>query len=98
MPGPDTPKVEKNWYTFVTHLKFYQGKTWADLKLHLDTKAAALKAADDVRILAGFYTHGQQDVVVVWQAKEFSLGRKFWNPILDFGTTETLVAGPSDVW
>ncbi len=98
MAGPDTPKVEKQWFSFVTQLKFYQGKTWDQLKAYLDTKAAGLNP-NDVRILAGFNTHGQPDAVVVWQAKDFQVRKKFWeNPISDFGTTETLVAGPSDVW
>ncbi len=100
MPGPDTPKVEKKWFTYITMVKFYQGKTWDQLKTYLDTKTGTLNN-NEVRILAAFQTYGQPDAVVLWQANpaDPNFAKKFWNnPITDFGTTETLTASPSDVW
>ncbi len=104
MPGPNTPTVQKDWYSYITMLKFYQPKAgqpqsaiWGQLETHLDNKAASLNP-NEVRILAAFYTQGQYDAVVLWQARNPSLSKPFWNPITDFGTTETLMASPSDVW
>ncbi len=105
MPGENRPEVKKDWYSYITMLKFYPGKPgepqsaiWNRLETHLDNKVPILKQKDEVRILAAFYTQGQYDAVVLWQAKDPTLTKPFWNPITDFGTTETLMASPSDVW
>ncbi len=98
MPGPKTVEFDHDWITFSTMVRFYPNKTWDQLKTYLDDKRGKLDK-DEVRILAAFQTYGRYDAVVLWQAKNHELAKKFWaNPITDIGAPETLVGSPSDVW
>lgn len=89
--------IDKEWYTFITFVKYHPGKHPDDLRNYLNEKMQNFK--DTIRINLVAVTFGHGDTVIVWQAKEPDDAKKFRdNPSTHIGDFTSMFASKSDIW
>lgn len=95
------PIDTRNNFTFITLVKYHEGKSLKDLENYLNKKMVkrAFKRSIKVNLVA--VTWGVYDSVFIWETRDWDAAKRFRDDnqhSTTVGQFTTLVAGKSDGW